>query len=78
MAATDKWLLISKSHNDSNRCTPCRGNLIHMARMLLGPVHIRFPRTVPICDNLFMLTQQNWIDSLLLRKIAPDFTSPAN
>jgi hypothetical protein len=25
MTATNKWLLISESHGDSNRCTPCRG-----------------------------------------------------
>jgi hypothetical protein len=25
MTATNKWLLISESHGDSNRCAPCRG-----------------------------------------------------
>jgi hypothetical protein len=25
MTITNKWLLISESHGDSNRCTPCRG-----------------------------------------------------
>jgi hypothetical protein len=25
MTTTNKWLLISESRNDSNRCTPCRG-----------------------------------------------------
>jgi hypothetical protein len=25
MTAINKWLLISKSHDDSNRCTPCKG-----------------------------------------------------
>jgi hypothetical protein len=25
MEATNKWLLISESRSDSNRCTPCRG-----------------------------------------------------
>jgi hypothetical protein len=25
--ATNKWLLISESHGDSNRCTSCRGKL---------------------------------------------------
>jgi hypothetical protein len=29
--ATNKRLLISESHGDSNRCTPCRGNLINMS-----------------------------------------------
>jgi hypothetical protein len=27
MTATNKRLLISESHGDSNRCTPCRGKL---------------------------------------------------
>jgi hypothetical protein len=27
MTATNKWLLISESHGDSNRCTPCRKKL---------------------------------------------------
>jgi hypothetical protein len=26
MTATNKRLLISETHDDSNRCTPCRGN----------------------------------------------------
>jgi hypothetical protein len=38
--ATNKQLFISESHNDSNRCTPYRGNLIHMTRTLPIPVHV--------------------------------------
>jgi hypothetical protein len=38
--ATNKRLLISKTHDDSNWCTPYRGNLIHMTCMLLAPVHV--------------------------------------
>jgi hypothetical protein len=42
MAATNKRLLISESHGDSNRYTPCRGkNSTNMTRMLPTPVHIR-------------------------------------
>jgi hypothetical protein len=41
LAATNKRLLISESHDDLNRYTPCRGNLIHMTRTLSTPVHIR-------------------------------------
>jgi hypothetical protein len=40
LTATNKLLLISESHDDSNRCTPCRGNLICMPHMLLVPVHV--------------------------------------
>jgi hypothetical protein len=35
-----KRLLISESHGDSNRCTPCRGNLIHTTCTLLASVHV--------------------------------------
>jgi hypothetical protein len=40
LTATNKRLLIFESRDDSNRCTPCRGNLIHMIRTLLMPVHV--------------------------------------
>jgi hypothetical protein len=39
--ARNKWLLISESRGDPNRCTLCRGNLIHMTCMLPASVHIR-------------------------------------
>jgi hypothetical protein len=38
---TNKQLLISESRDDSNRCTPYMGNLIHMTCTLLAPVHVR-------------------------------------
>jgi hypothetical protein len=41
MTATNKRLLISESHGDSNRCTPCRENLTNTPRMLPMPVHVR-------------------------------------
>jgi hypothetical protein len=39
---TNKRLLISESHGNSNQCTPCRGNLINTlhtfhARSMCGP-----------------------------------------
>jgi hypothetical protein len=40
LTATKKRLLISESDDDSNRCTPYRGNLVHMTRMLLASVHV--------------------------------------
>jgi hypothetical protein len=39
--ATNKRLLISESHGDSNWCTPCRGSLIHMTHTLFTLVHVR-------------------------------------
>jgi hypothetical protein len=41
VTTTNKWLLISKSHGDSNRCTPCRKNLTKMSHTLPTPVHVR-------------------------------------
>jgi hypothetical protein len=38
--ATNKWILIFESRDDSNRCTLCRGNLIHMTRTLPTSVHV--------------------------------------
>jgi hypothetical protein len=42
LTAANKWLLISESRGDSNRCTPYRENLINMphtfyARSVYGP-----------------------------------------
>jgi hypothetical protein len=34
-------ILISKSHGDSNRCTPCKGNPINTTRTLSTSVHVR-------------------------------------
>jgi hypothetical protein len=40
LMATKNQLLISESRSDSNRWTPCRGNLIHTTHTLLTPVHV--------------------------------------
>jgi hypothetical protein len=53
---TNKWLLISESHDDSNRCTSCRGKpdqhdtyAFHASARTPG---VRFLRVVPIHGNL--------------------------
>jgi hypothetical protein len=38
--ATNKRLLISENHGDSNRYTPYRVNLIHTTHTLFTPVHV--------------------------------------
>jgi hypothetical protein len=40
MTAKNKQLLISESHDDLNRCTLCRKNLIHTTHTLPAPVHV--------------------------------------
>jgi hypothetical protein len=40
LTTINKRSLISESRGDSNRCTPCRGNLIDMTQMLIALVHI--------------------------------------
>jgi hypothetical protein len=54
--ATNKWLLISESRGDSNRCTPCRGKLdqhvtyaFHASPRTPG---VCFLRAVPVRGNL--------------------------
>jgi hypothetical protein len=41
LTVANKQLFISESHDDSNRCTPYRGNLIHTTHTLPAPVHVR-------------------------------------
>jgi hypothetical protein len=73
---TNKWLLISESHGDSNRCTPCRGKpdqhdtyASHTSSCTAG---VRFLRAVPVCGNFPRAARQSWTESLLPRKRAPD------
>jgi hypothetical protein len=56
MTTTNKRLLISETHGDSNRCTPCRGKpdqhatyASHSSPRMPG---VRFLRVVPVRDNL--------------------------
>jgi hypothetical protein len=71
MATTNKWLLMSESRGDSNRCTPCRGkpgqhDTYAWCTLPTGGPHTWQP---------FMSHQQGWTDALLLRKSAPVSTS---
>jgi hypothetical protein len=56
MTATNKRLLISESHGDLNRCTPCRGKSDQHATYASHPSlcmpDVRFLRAVPVRDNL--------------------------
>jgi hypothetical protein len=52
LTATNKQLLISESHSDSNRCTPCRGKPgthdIYASHISPRTPSVRFLRTVPV------------------------------
>jgi hypothetical protein len=54
--ATNKWLLISESHGDSNRCTHYRGKPdqhdTFASHTSPRTPDVRFLRAVPICGNL--------------------------
>jgi hypothetical protein len=54
--AINKWLLISESHGDSNRCTPCRGkpdqHATYASHSSPRTPDIRFLWVVLIHDNL--------------------------
>jgi hypothetical protein len=56
MTTTNKRLLISESHGDSNRCTPCRGkpdqHATYVSHSSPSTPGIRFLQAVPVCDNL--------------------------
>jgi hypothetical protein len=78
MTATNKRLLISESHGDSNWCTPCRGKpdqhdmyAFHASPRMPG---ICFLRVVPIRDNLSWVTDRVGRILLLPIKNAPDST----
>jgi hypothetical protein len=79
MAATNKRLLISESHDDSNRCTPCKGKsdqydtyAFHTNPRTPG---VRFLWAIPVCGNLSRVTHRVGRILLLPRKSAPDSTS---
>jgi hypothetical protein len=71
MTATNKRLLISESHDVSNRCTTYREKPNQHATY----ARHTFPTGDPRTWQSFTLTQQSWTDSLLPRKSAPDSTS---
>jgi hypothetical protein len=75
---TNKWLLISESHDDLNRCTSCRGKPDQHVICFLHSVRIRHSYHMYLVqstyDNLLRRRQLSWIDPLLPRKGAPDIT----
>jgi hypothetical protein len=79
MEATNKRLLISESRGDSNRYTPCREKPRPIRHVRFARQSTYARRTLPVVGprtwQYFTLIQQNWTDSLLLRKGAPDSTS---
>jgi hypothetical protein len=79
MAATNKRLLISESHGDSNWCTPCRGKpdqhdtyASHASPRTPG---VCFLWAVPVRGNLSWIIDRVGRILLLPRKSAPDSTS---
>jgi hypothetical protein len=56
MAVTNKRLLISESHGDSNEYTPCKGkpnqHVMYAFHVSLCTLGVRFLRVVPVRDNL--------------------------
>jgi hypothetical protein len=56
MAATNKWLLISESHGDSNWCTPYRGkpkqHTTYASHSSPRTPGVCFLQAVPVRDNL--------------------------
>jgi hypothetical protein len=56
MTATNKQLLISESHDNSNRCTPCRGkpdqHAMYASHFSPRTSDVRFLQAVPVRDNL--------------------------
>jgi hypothetical protein len=69
MAATNKRLLISESHGDSNRCTSCRGK---------PDQHDMYASYGRSPWQPFVSHQQSWTDALLSRKSALDSTSQSD
>jgi hypothetical protein len=69
-------VLISESHSDSNRYTPCKGKPAqhdtYVSHASPRTPDVRFPRAVPVHDNLSRVVDIfGWIP-LLPRKRAPD------
>jgi hypothetical protein len=82
MAATNKRLLISESHGDSNQCTPCRGKPnqhdTYASHASPRMSDVRFLLVVPVHGYLPQATNSIGGTLVLQRKRAPDTTpSPA-
>jgi hypothetical protein len=74
--AMNKWLLISESHSDSNRYTPCRGKPdthdTYASYASPRTPHVCFLRAVHVRDNLSLAINSVGRTLLILRKRAPD------
>jgi hypothetical protein len=79
MAGTNKRLLISESHGDLNRCTPCRGKPdqhdTYTFHANPRTPSVRFLRAVPVHGNLLRVIDRVGQILLLPRKSVPDSTS---
>jgi hypothetical protein len=75
MAATNKRLLISESHGDSNRCTPCSGKPdirdTYASHDSPRTPRVRFLRAVYVHDNLSQAINSIGRTLLLLKKGLP-------
>jgi hypothetical protein len=76
MVVTNKWLFISESRGDSNRCTPCRGKPDQHDTYARRILYAGGPRTW----QPFTSHWQSWAGPLHLRKRAPDtiLSAPAD
>jgi hypothetical protein len=81
MTATNKRLLISESHDDSNRCTPYRGKpdqhiayASHASPRMPG---VRFLRAVPVHDNFSRVVDRVEQGHCSREKKAPDTINSA-
>jgi hypothetical protein len=64
MTTTNKWLFISESHGDSNRCIPCRRKPDQHAT--------RFPRLVCVWSKTIRISRGPHIATLLTSSTALD------
>jgi hypothetical protein len=71
--AMNNRLLISESHSDSNRCTPCRGKPdqhdTYASHASPCTPDVRFLRAIPVRGNLLRVVDRfGWIPLLLRKK----------
>jgi hypothetical protein len=66
----NKQSLISESHDDLNRFTPCRGNLIHTTCMLPASVHVC--HTYASCEQSLYFATFHELLTELNRSTAPE------
>jgi hypothetical protein len=81
MTAINKRLLIFESHDDSNRCTPCRGkpdqHATYASHTSPRTPSVRFLWAVPVCGNLSWVIDKveqahcSWEKGLQTQSTAP-------